>query len=574
MKKKITLLGLLVAFLLCICPLYAEEEARGVWVTIWNSTTEAEIQEIVDKVDEYNFNQIYAHIRYRGDAYYEPNREDTTYENPEPRNEYVDTVPQDLDVLQTFIDYADAKESEIEVHAWVVLYPATTANMPEDPNHIYNRKPEWMTVDQDGNSPEGDEYLEPGVPGVNEYLRDVCMDIVMNYDIDGLHFDYIRYDGTEWGYNPEALDQFEEDTGVDSDDPRGEAVWNTWRRQQINSFVEMFYREAMSHETDLQVTAAVVSFLGTDPRQGQLSGHDYWSARGFMDAVIPMVYSVDIDDMRSRYDMVAEESAPYNRHIYAGLGPYQTGMTPEILVDQVEELRDIEDNTRPEGYVFFAYAALTENDDAMFKALRDGPFSERVDPPSMDWKPDDVLPPPAEEGDEIIAHNEQMFQFYEDGENWGTSTWGVNFGDSKRLYDGDSPMAVWVLDVPEGRDKWHARLEACLTPEASYSDEVSYRFSAYDSVDDEIIGPDVYSVQRSQYQLDRVDDEGDSMYDLGLINIDGREDDPIEDTFIFKPGQKVYVIVYNETEDSEDTVVADGVRLRLLGGNISDWHLY
>ena len=50
--------------------LQAEPEARGVWVRVWDFTDEAKIQQAVDKAYEYNFNQIYAHIRYRGDAYY------------------------------------------------------------------------------------------------------------------------------------------------------------------------------------------------------------------------------------------------------------------------------------------------------------------------------------------------------------------------------------------------------------------------------------------------------------------------------------------------------------------------
>jgi uncharacterized lipoprotein YddW (UPF0748 family) len=36
----------------------------------------------------------------------------------------------------------------------------------------------------------------------------VVLDIVRRYEIDGIHFDYIRYTGERWGYNPVSVARF------------------------------------------------------------------------------------------------------------------------------------------------------------------------------------------------------------------------------------------------------------------------------------------------------------------------------------------------------------------------------
>ena len=35
--------------------------------------------------------------------------------------------------------------------------------------------------------------MDPGVPGTDDYLANLCAEIVSKYDVDGIHLDYIRY---------------------------------------------------------------------------------------------------------------------------------------------------------------------------------------------------------------------------------------------------------------------------------------------------------------------------------------------------------------------------------------------
>jgi len=77
---------------------------------------------------------------------------------------------------------------------------------------IFFTHPEWITADFTGQKMPNDilegAYLEPGIPQVQNYLFNIIMDIVINYDIDGIHLDYIRYPDMQFGYNEIARDKF------------------------------------------------------------------------------------------------------------------------------------------------------------------------------------------------------------------------------------------------------------------------------------------------------------------------------------------------------------------------------
>src|SRR5207253_9501586 len=53
-------------------------------------------------------------------------------------------------------------------------------------------------------------YLDPGNPDVQTYTTQVYLNVLRNYDVDGIHLDQVRYyegDALHWGYNPTSLDR-------------------------------------------------------------------------------------------------------------------------------------------------------------------------------------------------------------------------------------------------------------------------------------------------------------------------------------------------------------------------------
>ncbi len=77
----------------------------------------------------------------------------------------------------------------MECHAWVVTIPIGKWNKAGC-KHLRSTHPELVRK-------IGDEgYLNPEHPGTAPYLAKICAEITRNYDIDGIHLDYIRYPET------------------------------------------------------------------------------------------------------------------------------------------------------------------------------------------------------------------------------------------------------------------------------------------------------------------------------------------------------------------------------------------
>lgn len=77
----------------------------------------------------------------------------------------------------------------MELHAWIVAIPVGKWNS-YGCRQLRSRRPELLKK-------IGDEgFMNPEKPATAQYLADMCAEIAENYDIDGIHLDYIRYPET------------------------------------------------------------------------------------------------------------------------------------------------------------------------------------------------------------------------------------------------------------------------------------------------------------------------------------------------------------------------------------------
>ena len=108
-----------------------------------------------------------------------------------------------------------AKDKGIKVHVVKYLFTLVLKEIPIQKNHILLTNPEWLDhnkfslpnisselkkVGSKNNSYEG-LYLSPDHPSVNKYLLNVFKELLLNYEIDGLHLDYIRFHDSDYGKN-------------------------------------------------------------------------------------------------------------------------------------------------------------------------------------------------------------------------------------------------------------------------------------------------------------------------------------------------------------------------------------
>ncbi|MGD8718230.1 MAG: family 10 glycosylhydrolase [Candidatus Zixiibacteriota bacterium] len=361
----------------------AAAELRGMWVCPWDLNSPDDVGRIVDDAARYNFNALFYEVRYRGDALYVPNKRDRRYANPEPRSPHLSGQAPDFDPLEELV--ARGHDAGLEVHAWVTAFVVLNKKTPTPDGHPAKEHPDWLSQNGRGDTWDqwGMAWLEPALPEVQDYLYDVFMDIVVNYDVDGLHLDYVRYPSPDFGRHPGAIARYQAETGKDLDD---DAAFADWRRAKIGEFINRLYEGMAAEKPTCRLTSAVFASRRGTAYNSCLQDWTAWLSGSYVDAVMPMAYGRDAGVIRKQIgDAVG---AANGRHVYAGI------MVPEVPADKFDAAIGEEMALKAraareagaEGVVVFSYSGSFKEEGLVARAMKEGVFAERVAPPEMPWK--------------------------------------------------------------------------------------------------------------------------------------------------------------------------------------------
>jgi uncharacterized lipoprotein YddW (UPF0748 family) len=189
---------------------------------------------------------------------------------------------------------AACKKYGIQCHVWKVNW-----NMSgRAPREFAERmKSEGRTqVGFDG-KPEA-TWLCPSHPDNQKLEIDSMVEVATKYDVDGIHFDYIRYPDEEHCYCPGCRERFEKTVGAKianwpADVRRVEALrakWLDFRRENITRVVAAVSETVRKTRPKVKISAAVFSNWAVDRDK---VGQDWklWCQRGYLDFVCPMDYT-------------------------------------------------------------------------------------------------------------------------------------------------------------------------------------------------------------------------------------------------------------------------------------------
>ncbi|MBN94340.1 MAG: hypothetical protein CL928_09745, partial [Deltaproteobacteria bacterium] len=222
-------------------------EARAVWVTRWDYSSEADIATVFERAQDGGFNVVFFQVRGTADAYYE-----STYEPWAKR--LTGTLGDDpgWDPLQAALDQGAARG--IQVHAWLNTFPAWSGSDPPTesvPRHPLLDHPDWVVVDGSGAAQdpgEGYVFFSPGNAEVRAHIAAVVGDLVDRYAVDGVHLDYVRYPGVQYSHDDASETAFAATSGVSRAD---------WQRLQVIETVEGVQAAILETRPGTLLTAAV-----------------------------------------------------------------------------------------------------------------------------------------------------------------------------------------------------------------------------------------------------------------------------------------------------------------------------
>lgn len=377
-------------FYLCVLILFVSSfiysqvnrETRAVWLTtnfrldwpppVYNADTQKKaLIKILDDLKDKKFNTIYFQVRFNGTVLYKSDMEPYSY--------YLTGEVGDLpeyDPLEFILKEAHLRG--IEVHAWLNMintFSGSEQKILANKDHLYKTHPNWLIQWTEDNKKS--YWIDPGIPEAREYLCRIATEVAEKYDIDGLHFDFLRYPGRTFN---DQLSYAEYGNEGNKDD---------WRRNNLTSLVENIYNSVKAIKPLIKIGVAPIGIYKNRPGATGWEGFSEvyqdsrtWLKRGIIDYVVPQIYW----DFKNNphFDILAKDwqDNSYNRTVILGIGAYQKSVYPE-MDKMIAYSREINAG----GVAFFRYENIKNYNSKL--------FSEYSFPNLMPWIKANLPEPPS-----------------------------------------------------------------------------------------------------------------------------------------------------------------------------------
>jgi uncharacterized lipoprotein YddW (UPF0748 family) len=366
-------------------------EIRGMWVSRfeWPRSTEAStksrLNSIINTLAAANFNSLFLQVR---------GAMETFYASPdEPwAKETFNYQPQSYDPLAYAVEASHA--AGMKFHAYINTHvisqgtapPSVPGGQPPHPffshgNPVDPDHRDWVFHTSSGQPQqlgEGEEnynWVAPGVPTYQEWTRRQVVYVAQNYNVDGVHFDRIRFADTG-SYDPISMQR----SAIGNPANPANLSFQSWQRDQITRLLNDIYGALAEINYNRPpgkpfVQVSTAPFRGRFQQESVNQMLGQWTAIGAQDFFVPQVYIGSL----SSFEATLNTNFPLanGRHVVAGMSRNSTGNF-ETTLAQINKAREL----RAKGTVIFSYTAFGSSELANFAATI---YQKKVEPPAMDW---------------------------------------------------------------------------------------------------------------------------------------------------------------------------------------------
>lgn len=367
-------------------------EVRAAWITAvygldWprtKATTPASIQkqkeelvEILDKLKEANFNTVLFQARTRGDVLYKS--------DIEPYNSIL-TGKSGKDPGYDPLAFAveECHKRGMECHAWMVTIPLGgrkhVASLGKQ--SVTRRQPKICV-------PYKREYfLNPGNPKTKEYLMSLVKEVVERYDVDGVHFDYLRYPERAFRF-PDSYDYRKYGNGRSLDQ---------WRRDNITEILRYIYEGVKQLKPWVKVSTCPVGKYRDTSRYSSKGWNAFhvvyqdvqgWLGESIQDQIYPMMYFRG----NAFYPFALDWQEQSNgRHVVPGLGVYFLHPSEgDWSLDEIQRQINFIRSHHLAGEAHYRVKFVTDNTQNLYDILQNDFYAYPALQPPMTWA-DSIAP--------------------------------------------------------------------------------------------------------------------------------------------------------------------------------------
>ncbi len=395
----------------------------------------AELCRILDELKAANFNTILLQTRLRGDVIYPSSIE--TYN--ETLTGKAGCSP-GYDALAFAIE--ECHKRGMECHAWIVSIPLGK----EKHVNTLGNKSVTKKRPQICKRYQGEWFLDPGNPATKDYLFSIVKEIITDYDVDGIHLDYIRYpDQPNEFPDKETFRKYGNGKSLDS-----------WRRDNITAIVRYLYQQVKQIKPWVKMSSSPVGkFKDTShyPSGGWNAYHTVyqdaqgWLREGIQDILFPMMYF----NGNNFYPFALDwQENSFGRCVVPGLGIY--------FLDPAEKdwpLSEIERQiyfTRRHGLTgqaFYRTEYLLKNTKHLFDELNGLHYSSPALQPKMKWLDNTAPTRPMDLSSNRIGSTVQLSWQPSTDNDSRTAPYYIVYASDKFPVDISKPYNIVAHDIRE-----------------------------------------------------------------------------------------------------------------------------
>lgn len=327
-------------------------ELRGVWLTNIDSDvifSRQNISNAVNRLDRLNFNTIYPTVWQGGYTLYPSAVAKRVF------GKAIDPAPglQNRDILKEII--AASHQKGIAVIPWFEF-----GFMAPAESELARLHPEWLARRRDGSTiwKEGTNdrvWLNPFHPEVQQFILDLIVEIVDNYDLDGIQFDDHFGLPVEFGYELTTVLMYQKAIKSRPSNDARETFWIRWRADRINDFMARVFHAVKSRKQKCIIS------VSPNPLHFALPAHlqDWftWERREYIEELIVQVYRSDIK--RFNAELEREEVILAKEHIPTAIGILTGLRNNSVSLKQIQEQMQEVRKRNFAGVSFFFYESLS-----------------------------------------------------------------------------------------------------------------------------------------------------------------------------------------------------------------------
>lgn len=337
-----------------------KKETRAVWISfleyrsILMGKKESQFKKSIigyfDTLVKEGFNTVIVHARSHGDAFYKSRFYPASYYFTEKRqSEYP------FDPLKIMTD--EAHKRGLKIEAWVNPYRGNRIKDDFAENDIFKK---WLDTDKvfkmfidDGNPDNDYYYLNPGEPEVRQYVINGIIEIVENYNIDGIHFDDYFYPTTDTAIDANSFEKYGAGRTLER-----------FRTDCVNELVSAVYKEIKKRKN---ITFGISPSGNIDNciKKYYADVRLWGSTAGYADYLAPQLYwdygqgSLPYEKALANWRKIVTNE---NVKFFAGLAPYRVAESKDdfwksgnVLSRQITDARSVKNYG---GFMMFRYDFL------------------------------------------------------------------------------------------------------------------------------------------------------------------------------------------------------------------------